>query len=173
MNCVRHATFFGPTHFIVRGGNIINKRLAAILATGLAFITAVVTMTTFAPKPATDYSTLLDYLRDSGASVVDEGELSWSFFYDNQEVRRVALDEASIDVYEYASAQAMEAEAGRVDAGGSSLRGKEDPYPAFFVDWIATPHFYKSGRIIVIYIGDSDSIISLLNNGLGRQFAGR
>jgi hypothetical protein len=151
---------------------MINRRLAVILATGLAFIITVVTITTVGPRPVADYSTLLQYLRDSGASVVDKGELGWSFFYDDLEGRRVAVDETTIEVYEYADAQAMEAEASRVHPEGSGLRGKENGY-IFFVEWIATPHFYKAGRVIVFYCGDNVSIISLLRNGLGRQFAGR
>jgi hypothetical protein len=154
---------------------MINRRLAAILATGLAFIIAVVTMTSFGPKPATDYSTLLDYLRDSGASVVDQGELSGFFFDDGSQSRGITVNGSDMSVHEYTSSEAMEAAASHVSLDGSAFEWEESGNltRTVMVEWVAPSHFYKSGRIIVIYIGEDDSVISLLRNGLGRQFAGR
>ncbi|MFA9396773.1 MAG: hypothetical protein ACERKV_00710 [Clostridiaceae bacterium] len=40
------------------------------------------------------------------------------------------------------------------------------------IDWVSEPHFYKSGNIIVQYIGTNEEIISLLEDILGEQFAG-
>ena len=150
-----------------------NKMLAGILGVCIVVVIAVVAIATLSPKPVIDYSTLLRYLRDSGASIVEEGEVNWSFFYD-VEGRRVAVNETSIVVYEYENSEAMEAEASCVspdgfgitkDWGDGTGSGKQ-------VSWIYPPHFYKSGRIIVFYGGDNDSIISLLENALGKQFAG-
>ena len=154
---------------------MIKRRLAAILASALAFIIAVVITTIVGPKPVTDYSTLLDYLRDSGASVVEKGELGWSFFCDGPEGRGVAVNESNIDAYEYTSAEAMEAEASFVSPDGYGINKNWGDGMSCIqhVGWMAPPHFYKSGRIIVLYIGEDDSIMSLLKNGLGRQFAGR
>jgi len=150
-----------------------NKKLAGILGSCIALIIAVVAIATLGPRPVADYSTLLRYLRDSGASIEEEGEVSWSFFYD-VEGRRVTVNESTIEVYEYANAEAMEAEASCVSPDGFGITkewgdgnglGKQ-------VSWINPPHFYKAGRIIVFYCGDNDSISSLLGNALGTQFAG-
>jgi hypothetical protein len=40
------------------------------------------------------------------------------------------------------------------------------------VDWIAPPHDYQRGRVIVIYTGDDEAITRLLTAVLGPQFAG-
>jgi hypothetical protein len=151
-----------------------NKRLAGILGSCITLIIAVVAIAILGPKPVTDYSTLLHYLRDSGASIEEKGELSWSFFYDDVEGRRVAVNESNIDVYEYANAEAMEAEASCVSPGGSGIvrKQKGDIVGERIVDWICLPHFYKAGRVIVFYCGDNELIISLLENGLVTQFAG-
>lgn len=150
-----------------------NKKLAGIIAGCIVVIVVIVAIATLGPKPVTDYSTLLRYLRDSGASIVEEGEVSWSFFYD-VEGRRVAVNGSTIEVYEYATAKGMEAEASCVSPDGFGITkewgdgrglGKQ-------VSWIYPPHFYKAGRIIVFYCGDNDSISSLLGNALGTQFAG-
>lgn len=39
--------------------------------------------------------------------------------------------------------------------------------------WVDTPHFYKAGRIIVLYIGSDQTILDLLVQTIGTQFAGR
>lgn len=35
------------------------------------------------------------------------------------------------------------------------------------------PHFYKAGRIIVLYVGSDETVLGLLEEILGSQFAGR
>jgi hypothetical protein len=150
-----------------------NKRLAGILGCCIALIIAVVAIATLSPKPVTDYSTLLRYLRDSGASIREEGEVGWSFFYD-VEGKRVTVNESAIEVYEYANAEAMEAEASCVSPDGFGITKDwgDGTGSAQQVSWICFPHFYKAGRIIVFYCGDNVSIIYLLENALGTQFAG-
>jgi hypothetical protein len=148
-----------------------SKKLAVILGSCIVPIIAVVATATLNPKPVTDYTILLTYLRDSGASIVEEGAIQEPFF--DIESRRVTVNDSTIEVYEYANVEAMETEATCVSPEGCSFRkGKGDIAEVCFVDWIATPHFYKAGRIIVFYCGDNDSIISLLENALGKQFAG-
>jgi len=41
------------------------------------------------------------------------------------------------------------------------------------VAWVDVPHFYKSGRIIVLYVGSETTVLDLLENAVGPQFAGR
>jgi hypothetical protein len=40
------------------------------------------------------------------------------------------------------------------------------------VSWIDTPHFYQSGNIIVLYVGNTAEVIEILLEALGPQFAG-
>lgn len=149
-----------------------NKKLAGILGSCIALIIAVVAIAILDPKPVTDYSALLRYLRDSSASIAEEGQIQEPFF--DIEGRRVSVNESTIEVYEYANAEAMESEASWVSSDGFSIRKEKegDIWEVCCVDWIASPHFYKAGRIIVIYIGDNNSIVNLLENALGKQFAG-
>ena len=78
----------------------------------------------------------------------------------------VSLNGEGIQVFEYDSAETMESDAVLVDADGNSIGTS-------MVSWMATPHFYKKGRILVIYVGDNAETLSLLENVLGTQFAGR
>ncbi|MGI9067074.1 MAG: hypothetical protein ACR2HX_11820 [Pyrinomonadaceae bacterium] len=38
--------------------------------------------------------------------------------------------------------------------------------------WMATPHFFKTGKLIVLYVGGNQTILELLRTALGGQFAG-
>ncbi len=134
------------------------------------------------PPPVTDYSTLLEYLHDSGASVEEVGEcLSFTvperpatvgehepLFFIVPGIR-VAVNGNNICVYEFENAEAMEAEASYVIPSGHGI-DREDR--SILINWIAPPRFYKEGRIIVIYTGDDDQTISLLRDFLGKPFAG-
>jgi hypothetical protein len=39
------------------------------------------------------------------------------------------------------------------------------------VTWIGTPHFYREGKLIVIYVGGSEGVLSVLEAVMGSQFA--
>ena len=151
------------------------KKLAGIMVGCVIVIAAIATplATPISPKIVKDYSSFLDYLHDSGAFIRDEGERGRGLFYDG-EYRIVEVDGIPIQVYEYANAKAMEAEASCVSPDGFSITKDwgDSKASSILVNWIGTPHFYKAGRIIVIYIGDNYSLISLLQNCLGKQFAG-
>ena len=151
------------------------KKLAGIIAGCVIVISAIGTplATPLSPKIITDYSSFLDYLRDSGASIRDEVEIGRGLFYD-AEYRIVEVDGISIQVYEFASVKDMEVNASGVSRYGTQITKDwgDGMISSVFVNWIGTPHFYKAGQIIVIYVGNNYAIISLLQNGFGKQFAG-
>jgi hypothetical protein len=70
-----------------------------------------------------------------------------------------------VQVFEFASASDVDTAAGTVAADGSSIG-------TGMMAWISTPHFYKSGKLIVLYIGDESATIDVLIDVLGSQFAG-
>ena len=40
------------------------------------------------------------------------------------------------------------------------------------VDWVAKPHFYRSGTLIILYVGDDAATRQLLSAVVGPAFAG-
>lgn len=66
----------------------------------------------------------------------------------------------------HSSADAANAEAARISPDGGTIGNT-------IVDWVAPPHFYKAGKIIVLYVGSADMVIQPLIAVLGSQFAGR
>lgn len=68
-----------------------------------------------------------------------------------------------IQVYEFADAAAAEAAMNTVSGGGTIIGTTT-------VDWIETPHFYRSGRLLAIYAGDDQDALSALEANLGPPF---
>jgi hypothetical protein len=81
---------------------------------------------------------------------------------------------ATVVVYEYSASAVAQLDATRVSSDGATFRGGVGPFggSAVTVDWIAPPHHYQRGRVIVTYVGDDGAITRLLSTVLGPQFAG-
>ncbi len=114
--------------------------------------------------PVTDYVSLIDNLRAAGATVEPAGEVSQPFF--SVEGWIINVNGEEVQVFEYADAGSADAEAALVSPDGGSVG-------TTMMQWVATPHFYKAGKLIVLYVGDSDSVADALEAALGSQFAGR
>ena len=116
------------------------------------------------PLIVEDQASFLAALRAEGATAEVVDSISQDFF--NVEGQIITVNGADVQVFEYESAEAMENEASQVAPDGGSIGTS-------MLTWIDTPHFYKTGRIIVIYIGSDEKILNLLQTVIGPQFAGR
>ena len=114
--------------------------------------------------PVEDYVSLVDALREAGAEVEPGETVEQAFFSVRGQI--IKVNSADVQVFEYESAEAMEADASQVAPDGGSVGTS-------MVTWVATPHFYKTGRVLVLYVGDDTAILDLLKSVLGEQFAGR
>jgi hypothetical protein len=110
-----------------------------------------------------DLDALIRELRNEGAAVNIVGSISQPFFSASGQVLRVNGED--VQVFEYENAAAAQGEAARVSPDGSSVG-------TTIITWVSTPHFYRSGRVIVLYVGRSRELLSLLDSVLGPQFAG-
>ena len=115
-------------------------------------------------REAVDYVSLIDNLRVNNATVIPEGEIEQPFF--SVTGFSIQVNDSSVQVFEYNSAEDAEADASLVSLDGSSI-GTSMPF------WIDDPHFYYKEKIIVLYVGDDPAIEELLESVLGSQFAGR
>jgi len=152
---------------------------AAAIAAGIAmlaiilFVTPVFQQTSnTASKPEStnlvqDYDSFVDDLRAAGATLEHETlpqVIVQDFFSVTGQVFKVNGEE--VQLFEYSNQSEAEAEAALVSPDGSSV-GTSMPF------WMAPPHFYKAGRIIVLYVGDNPAVTKALEAVLGRQFAGQ
>ncbi len=113
--------------------------------------------------PIEDYVSLIDALRAAGAIVEPSGAVEQPFFSVKGQVIRV--NGADVQVFEYADEAAARSDAEKVGPDGYEIG-------TAIVDWIAPPHFYRKGWIIVLYVGGDAAIKQALEVVLGAQFAG-
>lgn len=123
----------------------------------------------------TGYASLIDNLRKAGAAVEPRGEVAPDFLSAKRRV--ITVNEGNVQVWEYENVAMAETEAALISPDGSSVRrpgvitGVE--YWISCVGWIAPPHFYKAGKLIMLYVGESEAVIDALESVLGPQFAGQ
>ena len=114
--------------------------------------------------PVEDYVSLVDALRAAGANVEPGDSVEQAFFTVKGQI--IKVNGSDVQVFEYESVEALEAEASQVSPDGGSTG-------TTMITWMATPHFFKSGRVLVLYVGDDAAVFDLLKGALGEQFAGR
>ena len=86
--------------------------------------------------------------------------------HEEKEERRGAyvVEGADVQVFEYPGPQEAQSDADQVAPDGSSVGPT-------MVMWVATPHFYTLGSLIVLYVGDDAAVTLLLEGVLGPPFA--
>jgi hypothetical protein len=115
------------------------------------------------PTVVRDYATLDDALRAAGAATQPGDEISQPFFSVTGRILRVNGED--VQVFVYRDEATATAEAGLVSRDGRTIGNTQ-------VSWIGTPHFHRTGRVIVLYVGQNDSVTGVLTTVLGPQFAG-
>jgi hypothetical protein len=117
------------------------------------------------PEPAAveDQASLIAALEAAGATIETGEPISQPFF--SVEGNIIKINGADVQVFEYENAEEMELDSSQIAPDGSSDA-------TTMITWIDTPHFYKTGSIIALYVGSDETILSLLESALGPQFAG-
>ena len=111
-----------------------------------------------------DQTSLIDALRAGGATVELGDTVEQAFFTAAGQILKV--NGKDVQVFEYESAEKMEADAAQVAPDGGSIGTS-------MVTWVEPPHFFKSGRVLVLYVGEDKAVIDLFKGALDEQFAGR
>jgi hypothetical protein len=107
---------------------------------------------------------LIKRLKAGGEKVGRKGRVEQPFFSVKGQI--ITIGHQDVQVFEYRSVKAAELDARKVSSTGSSA-GTSMPM------WIAPPHFFKSARLIVLYVGEEPSVLKALEAALGPQFAGK
>ena len=110
------------------------------------------------------YLQLFESLRAAGAAVATGEPITQPFF--SVPGRFLGVNGSDVQVFEYPSIKEAQSEADQVAPDGSSVGTS-------IMFWVAGPHFYSSGTLIVLYVGDDAALQTLLEEALGPQFAGR
>jgi len=116
------------------------------------------------PVTVEDEASFIAALQASNATTEIADPIIQDFF--SPEGSIIKVNGADVQVFEYENSQAMESEASMVAPDGGSIGTS-------MVTWMDAPHFYKVGRIIVLYVGSDPAILGLLEKVIGPQFAGQ
>lgn len=114
-------------------------------------------------RSKSDFTKLIARLRMQGAKVERDEGVSQPFF--SVKARVLLVNSEGVQVFEFRTAASARAEARKVSPTGTTI-GMSKP------SWMGPPHFYLSGKLIVLYVGDDAQVKSLLESVLGPQFAG-
>lgn len=119
-----------------------------------------------APGPVSveDQASLLAALQAAGVNTEMGDPITQPFF--SVPGQGIKINGMDLQIFEYENAEAMEKEASQVAPDGGSIGTS-------MVSWMDKPHFYKTGKIIVLYVGSDQAVIDLLSKVLGPQFAGQ
>lgn len=115
-------------------------------------------------KPSLKYPRLIAKLRRQGAKVKSSKEKVRQPFF-SVTGRIMKVNDESVQVFEYSNLATIQAQAKQISLDGKTI-GNSKP------SWMSTPHFFKSQKLIVIYVGDDQTILKILQAELGNQFAG-
>ncbi len=145
--------------------------LILLLAAALSTMLSACTIPNEQEKPASsiensvlDKIRLIDSLMNAGSSVEPGGEIEQPFF--TVPGQFVSVNGIDIQVFEYNSEEELKEDADKVEPDGGSV-------DTTMISWIAPAHFFKNGRVLVLYMGEDQSLIDLLTDTLGEQFAGQ
>jgi hypothetical protein len=152
--------------FSEQRSNKMKQKILSILSLAMAalLIAACAPQAQSSATTELDQASLIEALRATGAEVELGDSVEQAFLAVLGQILK--LDGTDVQVFEYESAQAMEADAAQVSADGGTIGNS-------MVTWVATPHFFKSGRVLVLFVGDDAAVLELLGGVLGEQFAGR
>ncbi len=149
---------------------------AALLA-GCSPVQGTTTATETPAGPAAsglDYAGLLAALQAEGAMATPGERSPFTSLSVNPVL--ITVNGEDVWVYEYADSAAAVQDAAYISPDGGQITVPDPDDPSIvtvsIIEWMAIPHFYRSGRIIVQYVGEDPSLISLLESLLGPQFAG-
>ena len=110
-----------------------------------------------------DAVTLISQLRAAGTNVETVGEVDQPFL--SVTGTMIKLQGEDVQIFQYSSAAEMEAQAALISPDGTSVGTRK-------IHWIGSPHFFKHGRVLVLYVGNDKKVEKALEGVLGRQFAG-
>ena len=137
----------------------------------LVILLAVVAVFSLLPaqQGIVDYGGFVAHLKKLNVTVV-EGGLAEKDDMLRGEKHKLYINDEYVQVWEYRSENSALRDKENIGPDGSEI--KMGFGSVAIVDWVAPPHFYQKGRIIVLYNGENKEILTALEAVLGQQFAG-
>lgn len=118
-----------------------------------------------------DAEALEAHLEEGGLELSPIGEAVYAWFDEPARTYEVGPDRAdALFVHVFGDAAAARAAARRVSPDGRRIVSDEGE--EILVEWLGVPHVFRSGPLLVVYVGTSPEALALLQDALGPPFAG-
>ncbi|MEX2162078.1 MAG: hypothetical protein WD751_09200 [Anaerolineales bacterium] len=101
-------------------------------------------------------------LRAEGIEVEIAEQFSQEFF--SVPAQRLVVNGDDIQVWAYADPASASTESSQITGAGYIIG-------LAMIDWIAQPHFFQCGKLIVLYLGEDQETLATLQSLLGPQLA--
>jgi hypothetical protein len=149
----------------------LSPRRAIALTAGFV-VAALVVYFGWTSLTAPDTASVVDSLRTAGATVTEQ-ESGGGFGFLHGAPHSLKVNGENVTVFEYAAPALADLDATTISADGSTFHTGVGPFgSAVVVDYVAPPHFYKTGRVIALYVGRDAETLRLLRQVFGPPFAG-
>jgi hypothetical protein len=150
----------------------IGRRIGIGLTLGILLLSAACTAplppaatpvppTTTGGGGVTDLASLQTALTQAGLTVAPAGAVQQPFLSSGGQT--LTANGQSIQAFEYPDAAAADRDAAKIHPDGT--------IPNTSVMWGAQPHFYRAGRLLVIYVGTDATVLAALDHVVGPAFA--
>lgn len=119
-----------------------------------------------APRNASssDYLHFVARLREAGASVRTTRERVQQPFF-SVSARIININDEGVQVFIYSNPSIADEQAKLISPNGMTV-GTTKP------SWMAPPHFFQNGKLLVLYVGANESVLKVLQTTLGSKVAG-
>jgi hypothetical protein len=118
-----------------------------------------------------DAEDLESFLTGAGVTLIFNAEAEMDYLPGLARVYQAGAD-GSLEVHSYASPAEAELVAALIHEDGRWIDDPLEPDVPYFVDWRGTPHAFRKGSMLVIYIGRDPLILQSIEAALGPAFAG-
>lgn len=144
--------------------------LAILLYAGCGEPRVAATVVTQPPRQPVvqDTATLLTQLQAAHVSISQGGQVRETFL--SVTGTTLIANGERVEVFEYATAAAANADAARIDPEACMVSTDKG---TINLEWKDSPHFFKGGRVIVLYVGTTPQMRQLFTQMFGPQFAGK
>lgn len=141
------------------------RLLQAVALATLSFSATACSQSLTVPSHVGTVDQLVNALRAKQLNVSVGGETSpQRNGYFSVSSRDVTVSGALLKAFEYETA-------GQADADAALISVDGQPNPTSQIGWISAPHYYKQGRLIVLYVGCAKNILQPLDELIGPAIA--
>ena len=148
---------------------MLNKNIIALIIT----LPLVLGGCTVGEKVGNTTEKVAENIKDGGEGLVRK-VTDTSMEYTNTDFNKALEDKGynlkeseTVTVYEYDTngSSTLESDLGSINSDGTIINGTK-------MEWANAPHIYKKGRIVVVYDGKNESVLTTLNDLLGSPLIG-